>query len=246
MKQWILSFLFMAQIYPMMLVMGIVFAPWAILSPNGARTACKTWANWAYWSAYYMLGLKGEVRGDIPQDEVLIAAKHQSFFDILLMYRALPRAKFIMKRELMWTPIIGIYAKRLGCVPITRGKRGAAIEQMVRDVEAGRADPGQLVIYSQGTRVAPGAKAPYKVGTAVLYEQLGQPCVPMATNVGLFWPRKGILRKPGLAVVEFLPPIPPGMERRAFMEHLEETVEAKSNALMAEAGFMVDEQDRDD
>ena len=117
---------------------------------------------------------------------------------------------------------------------------------MVRDVEAGRADPGQLVIYSQGTRVAPGAKAPYKVGTAVLYEQLGQPCVPMATNVGLFWPRKGILRKPGLAVVEFLPPIPPGMERRAFMEHLEETVEAKSNALMAEAGFMVDEQDRDD
>lgn len=242
MKQWIMSLLFTLQIYPMMLVMGIVFAPWALISPNGARKACMTWANWTYWSAYYMLGLRCEVRGEIPQGEVLIAAKHQSFFDILLMYRKLPRAKFIMKRELMWTPIIGIYAKRLGCVPITRGKRGAAIQQMMEDVQAGRADPGQLVIYSQGTRVAPGAKAPYKVGTAVLYEQLGQTCVPMATNVGLFWPRRGILRKPGVAVVEFLQPIAPGMERKEFMEHLEETVETRSNQLMAEAGFVADGQ----
>jgi 1-acyl-sn-glycerol-3-phosphate acyltransferase len=108
---------------------------------------------------------------------------------------------------------------------------------MLADVEKGRAQPGQLIIYSQGTRVAPGAYVPYKVGTAVLYEQLGQPCVPVATNAGLFWPRKGILRNPGTAVVDFLPRIMPGMTRGRFMTHLEHAVETRSDALMREAGF---------
>lgn len=184
-----------------------------------------------------MVGLRGEVIGEIPKDEVLIAAKHQSFFDIMLIFEAVPTAKFIMKRELLWTPVIGIYAKRLGCVPVDRGKRGKAIDKMVKDVEAGRAEPGQLVIYPQGTRVAPGAKLPYKMGTAVLYEQLDQPCVPVATNVGLFWPRTGILRKPGVATVEFLPRIETGKSREAFMSHLENVIETRSNTLMKQVGF---------
>ncbi|THH36043.1 1-acyl-sn-glycerol-3-phosphate acyltransferase [Aliishimia ponticola] len=237
MLQWVRSLIYIVQVYLVMGILGIVFAPWAILSPKGARAACKTFCHWAFWTARWMIGLRGEVRGPIPQDEVLIAAKHQSFFDILLLFEALPTAKFIMKRELLWTPVIGVYAKRLGCVPVDRGKRGMAIDKMVRDVEAGRAEPGQLVIYPQGTRVAPGDKKPYKIGTAILYEQLGQRCVPTATNVGLFWPRKGILRKPGLAVVEFLPAIEPGMERGAFMATLEREIESSTDALMQEAGF---------
>jgi 1-acyl-sn-glycerol-3-phosphate acyltransferase len=142
-----------------------------------------------------------------------------------------------MKREILWTPIIGLYAKGIGCIPVARGKRGAAIKQMVRDVDAGRLEAGQLIIYSQGTRVAPGVKAPYKVGTSVLYKELGQPCVPVATNVGVFWPRKGIMRKPGLAVIEFMPTMPEGLPREEFMTVLEQTVEARSDALMQEAGF---------
>jgi len=97
--------------------------------------------------------------------------------------------------------------------------------------------PGQLIIYSQGTRLAPGVKAPYKIGTAVLYKQLEQECVPVATNAGVFWPRTGVLRKPGLAVVEFLPTIPVGLDKDAFMSVLEEVVETKSNELMVEGGF---------
>lgn len=235
--QMIRSALFVGQIYVAMLVLGIVFAPYAIFSRNGAYAACKTYCKWVFWTMGWMVGIKGEVRGDVPQGEVLIASKHQSFLDIMLIFHALPAAKFIMKRELLYAPIIGIYAKRLGCVPVARGKRGAAIAKMVRDVEAGRAHPGQLIIYSQGTRVAPGVKAPYKVGTAILYEQLDQPCVPVATNVGLYWPRKGISRKPGTAIVEFLPVMPKGMSRDVFMAELEETVEARSDALMREGGF---------
>lgn len=235
--QWLKSLVFVIQNAVTMLVLGIVFLPWALVSPRGARAACRSYTVWVRWTARWMIGLKTEVRGPVPQDEVLIAAKHQSFLDIMMIFGECPSAKFIMKRELLWTPIIGLYAWRVGCVPVHRGKRGQAIAKMLEDVEKGAADPGQLIIYPQGTRVAPGVVKPYKVGAALLYEQTGQPCVPAATNCGVFWPRSGILRKPGLAVVEFLPRIEPGLEREAFLRRLEDEVEAASNALLKEAGF---------
>ncbi len=122
-------------------------------------------------------------------------------------------------------------------MPVDRGKRGTAIKQMVADVKAGSAQPGQLIIFPQGTRVAAGATLPYKIGTGVLYKETGQTVVPAATNVGVFWKRHGIMRHPGTAVVEFLPAIEPGLEMDAFMATLEERIESRSNALMREAGF---------
>ncbi len=235
--QWLRSFLFVFQIYFMMPIFGLMFAPWAIFSKRGARTCCKSYSRWVFWTARFMVGIRCEVRGTPPSGEVLIAAKHQSFLDIMMIFTALPTAKFIMKKEILRTPVIGQYAKLLDCVAVDRGKRGAAIDKMVQDVKAGHQEAGQLIIYSQGTRVAPGAKADYKIGTGVLYEQLGQPCVPVATNVGVLWPRTGIMRKPGVAVVEFLDQIDAGLDRKEFMETLEARVEDKSDALMRELGF---------
>jgi 1-acyl-sn-glycerol-3-phosphate acyltransferase len=142
-----------------------------------------------------------------------------------------------MKASLRWAPILGWFALRIGCVPVDRGKRARAVEQMVSGVREGRAGPGQLIIYPQGTRVAPGAYLPYKIGAAVLYEELGQPIVPAATNVGVFWPRRGIRRKPGLAVVEFLDPIAPGRPAAEVLAEVEARVEERSNALMRAAGY---------
>lgn len=235
--RWILSFLFVVQMYAMMAIMGIVFLPLALVSRSGARFACRTYCRWVRLTARLMVGLRTEIRGTVPTGEVLIASKHQSFLDIIMIFGAVPAGKFIMKRELMWAPVIGQYALRIGCVPVERGKRGQAIAKMLRDVAKGEADPGQLIIYPQGTRIAPGVKAPFKVGAALLYEQTGQPCVPAATNVGVFWPRKGIYRKPGLAVVEFLPVIQPGLDKERFLARLQDEVETASNALMKEAGF---------
>ena len=241
--QYARSLLFNFQMYLMLGLMGIAYFPLALASRDGAQWACKTYCRWVRWTAGWMVGLKTEVRGAVPQGEVLVAAKHQSFLDIIIIFSALPAAKFIMKRELLWAPVLGQYAARIGCVPVARGKRGAAIKKMVADVAAGMANPGQLVIYPQGTRVAPGDYRPYKIGTGILYDELDEPCYPAATNVGLFWPRKGILRKPGLAVVEFLEPIPPGMARDAFMTELEQRIEDGSKALMREAGFAADAMD---
>lgn len=246
MIQYTRSVIFIVQMYIAMPIVGLGFAPWAMFSRKGAYAACKTYSRYVFWTARWMVGIRCEVRGTPPQGEVLIAAKHQSFLDIMMIFTALPAGKFIMKKEILMTPVIGQYAKRLGCVAVDRGKRGAAIDKMVSDVDAGRAAPGQLIIYSQGTRVAPGAKLPYKVGSAVLYEQLGQACVPVATNVGVLWPKRGMLRKPGVAVVEFLPAIAPGMKRKEFMAALETSVEEASDRLMAEAGFKGVQDGRED
>ncbi|MBP0481489.1 1-acyl-sn-glycerol-3-phosphate acyltransferase [Sagittula sp. M10.9X] len=225
-----------------MAVMGILYFPWALVSRRGARAACLHYCHWVRWTASWMVGLRTEVRGTPPTGEVIIAAKHQSFLDIIMIFSEVPAGKFIMKRELLWAPVLGQYALRIGCVPVQRGKRGAAIARMIADVESGLADPGQLIIYPQGTRVAPGVRKPYKVGAALLSEQTGQPCVPAATNVGLFWPRKGIWRRPGTAVVEFLPVIEAGIGRETFLIRLESEVEKVSNRLMREAGFEPDPQ----
>ncbi len=231
------ALLFVAQMYAAMALLALVFAPWAALDRKGAHAGIHVYCRWVRWTAAWMIGLRSEVRGRVPAGEVLIAAKHQCFFDIIILCSVLPRPRFIMKQELVRTPILGWYALRIGCVPVDRGRRGAAIRAMVEDVAKGRQEPGQLIIYPQGTRVAPGASRPYKVGTAVLYQELGATCVPVATNVGVFWPRHGLRRDPGLAVVAFLPGIAPGLATEPFMARLEAEIEAASDRLMAEAGF---------
>ena len=115
---------------------------------------------------------------------------------------------------------------------VDRGKKKQAINQLIQGVNSFQSKESQLVIYPQGTRVAPNQKLPYKIGAFVIYEMLNKPCIPVATNVGCFWPRKAILRKPGTAVVEFLPPIDQGLGQREFMEQIETVIEENSNRLM--------------
>lgn len=233
--RWVLSAIFIVQMYLAMAVIAVLYLPWALVSRDGAIAACHAFCRWVIWTLRVLCGVKCEVRGTPPTHEAVVAAKHQSFLDIIMIYHAVPRGKFIMKRELMFAPILGQYALRIGCVPVNRGKRGAAIAKMMADVAKGRALPGQLIIYPQGTRVPPGDKRPYKVGTGLLYEQLGQPCVPVATNVGHFWPKRGIMRYPGVAVVEFLPEIAPGLAVPKFMARLTSEIEDASDLLSAEA-----------
>ncbi|MEM9349187.1 MAG: 1-acyl-sn-glycerol-3-phosphate acyltransferase, partial [Pseudomonadota bacterium] len=121
--RWLRSLLFIIQVYFVMLVLGILFFPWALFSPRGAHAACKTYASWALFTARIMCGIRYQIRGEVPAGEVLIAAKHQSFLDIMIIFLHAPWAKFIMKHELLYTPIIGVYAYRLGCVPVKRGRR---------------------------------------------------------------------------------------------------------------------------
>jgi len=225
--------------YLSLLIWGTIGLPVALWSREGAFWVIRQYCAFIFWLLRVTCNLKVEFRGEVPTSEVLVCSKHMSFLDILMLAYKLPRVKFIMKKELVWAPIIGIYGWRIGCPPVARGKKGGAIKQMVRHIAKDPHKDGQTVIFTQGTRVLPGAKLPYKIGSGVLYSQLGQKCVPVATNCGVFWARKSPVRKPGTAILEFLEPIEPGLEIRDFMEKLEEIVETNSNRLMREAGFDV-------
>jgi 1-acyl-sn-glycerol-3-phosphate acyltransferase len=105
-------------------------------------------------------------------------------------------------------------------------------ERARRAAEDGR----QILIFPEGTRRRPGAPPAYKFGVAHLYDSLGAPCVPVALNSGLYWPRRSFIRRPGTAVIEFLDPIPPGQSRDAFFEEIKTRIESASERLRQEAG----------
>lgn len=235
--QWLRSFLFAAQMYVMLPLMAIFFVPFVIFNRRLVYVYVKTYARYCRWSLAWMVGLKTEVRGEIPTDECLIASKHQSFLDVILIISVAWQPRVIIKRELHYLPVFRFFGSRMGNVPVNRGTRGKAIAKMKSDVASGKNLPGQLMIYPQGTRTAPGAKAPYKIGTGLLYEQTGMDCVPAATNVGVFWPKRGVYRKQGTAVLEFLPRIPAGKPRGEFMAEMEQVIEAASDKLLLETGF---------
>ncbi len=231
------SLIFDLLMYALMPILGILCAPLAIWSRGGAYWTCKLYCRIVFWLLRVICGIRVEIRGEVPQGEVLICSKHQSFLDVMMHMHALPRVRYVMKKELKWAPVIGLYGMRIGSTPVSRRGKGGSVKKMMSDVAKSADDFGQLCIYPQGTRTLPGQDLPYKIGAGVIYQRMGVPCVPAATNVGVLWGRRSRLRKPGLAVLEYLEPIPPGMELDEFMATLKERVETASDALMAEIGF---------
>lgn len=224
---------FYALFYPSMAVLGGVMAPLAAVSEPAARWTAKRFFGWVFLLLRVVCGLRVVVRGQVPSGRVVVAAKHQSMLDVFVLFHALPHARFVMKRELLRAPVFGWYARRVGAVPVDRSGGSAAMRAMVDALLLEGAGLGQIVIYPQGTRVPPGAGRPYKVGVHAVYDESGLACVPAATNVGVFQP-KGLAVHPGVAVVEFLDPVAPGMAREPFMALIESRVEAASEALLRE------------
>jgi 1-acyl-sn-glycerol-3-phosphate acyltransferase len=164
-----------------------------------------------------------------------VAAKHQSFLDVLILVKALPQPKFVMKRSLVWVPVLGFYALRMGNSPVTRGRGKASVDEMMTEIDKRKDLSGQLVIYPQGTRIPPGTDAPYKIGAHRVYETYHLPCMPVAVNTGHFWPRVGVRRHRGIAVIKFLNAIPEGLNAPEFLETLRTSIEPASDILSDEA-----------
>jgi len=230
------SLLFTIAFYAWSVVMAVAMLP-AILGPRRWMIACfRFWGRGIDILLAAICGIRVEVRGRhlIPTGAALVAAKHQCMFDVFSQFVWLPDSCWVMKKELMWIPFFGWYARKTQMIVIDRDGGATTLKKMVKDALERFADGRQLVIFPEGTRGTPGVAGDYKPGIAALYREFGVPCVPVATNSGVHWPAHGFLRKPGTIVFEYLEPIPPGLKRATFMETLKTRIEAASNALLAE------------
>jgi len=179
-------------------------------------------------------GIRVEYRGleNLPAGPLLVAAKHQCMFDTIGPVQVFADPAYVLRDSLLKLPVYGWYAVKAEMIPIDREGHAGALRKMLAAAKAAIAQSRQVVIFPEGTRLPAGEKVDYKPGVAALYRALGVPCALMATNSGEHWPPHGLVRTPGLIVYEFLEPIPPGLDRRAFMEVLEARLEAGSQALL--------------
>ncbi|MGX5773397.1 lysophospholipid acyltransferase family protein [Methylorubrum zatmanii] len=208
----------------------------AFASRKGVIRVAQFWGRTVLWLLRVVGGTRVEFRGleNIPKGPLLVAAKHQSALETLALTIPFDDFAYVLKRELMWVPVVGWYFGRGGMVPIDRSKGARAMATMNKAAAQAIGDGRQLIIFPEGTRRPAGAPPAYKQGASHLYATLNVPCLPVALNTGLYWRRRGFRRMPGTTVIEFLPVIPPGLTRAAFLTEVQTRIETASDALLAE------------
>jgi 1-acyl-sn-glycerol-3-phosphate acyltransferase len=193
----------------------------------------RQWVRVSLWLLRHLVGLDHRVLGleHARRGPAIYAVKHQSSWDTLVFALLLHHPAYVLKRELLFLPLFGLYLLSAGMIPVDRSGRATALKRMLAAARRRRDQGRDLLIFPEGTRVPPGAHQPYHPGIAALYSQLDLPVVPVALNSGLFWGRRSFNKKPGRITLEFLPAIPPGLPRRAFMAELETRLEGASRRL---------------
>src|SRR3982074_2703521 len=201
----------------------------------GRVLLAQCWARSSIWLMRVVCNTKVEYRGleKIPKGPLIVASKHQSMWETFALLQFFPQPLYILKRELKWIPFFGWYLIKTDMIGVVRGAGGRSLVEMARrageEVRRGR----QLIIFPEGTRTAVDAPPHYKTGVAQVYVDCGVPCLPVAVNSGLFWPRRTFLRYPGTIVVEFLDLLPPGLTRQEFIAQVSTVIDDATNRLVA-------------
>lgn len=191
----------------------VLLAPVASLFGTRAiRAYANGWADLGLWATRRILGIRMVIEGQLATGPALYAVKHQAMYETLALARLLDSPAIVMKRELAQIPIWGWAARRYGVIVVDRAASARALRQMMREAQEARGEGRSVVIFPEGTRVAPGERPPLRSGFAGLYRALDLPVVPVALDSGRLWPRKGSKRK-GIVTLRFGAPIAPGLAR---------------------------------
>ena len=234
---WLRALAFNIAFFAVTALLGLAGLPLLLAPRRRVMRFGRFWASCVLALLKAIVGLDGEIRGleHLPRGACLIAMKHQSAWDTLILPVVLGDPAVVLKRELFLVPFYGWYAARAGSIAIRRRGGAGALRRMVaaarREAAAGR----PIVIFPEGTRTAPGHRLPYQPGVAALYQALDLPVVPAAVNSGLYWGRRSFVKHPGRIILAFLEPIAPGLPRREMMAELEARIEAATAALEREA-----------
>lgn len=221
------------------LILWLVFAafPALLLPKRWLLRIAIAWARMSMWMLRVVAGTRYEISGieNIPPGGLMIASKHQSFWETFALVTVFQNPVFILKRELTWIPFFGWCLLKMRMIPVDRGAKARALAHVTRRAKVELGQNGrQLLIFPEGTRTAPGAPPAYKFGVAHIYSELNVPCLPVALNSGLYWPRRKFLRRPGTIRVEIMPAIPPGLGKAEFHVLLQERIETASDRLLAQ------------
>jgi 1-acyl-sn-glycerol-3-phosphate acyltransferase len=231
------SILFHVAVYLNFLVQALVFSPVLLLPERYFWPIGRFWVRSSLWLHRTITGIDDDIRGreNIPSGGFIVASKHMSAWETLRLVELFPRPSFILKRPLLWVPLFGWYLKKAGMVPVDRGRGSEAIAAMTEHARRAVREERQIIIFPEGTRRPPLAPPEYRRGVTRLYHALGVPCLPVALDSGLFWPRRAFVHRPGTILLACLPPIPPGREPEAFAAELEAAIEAATEELIAES-----------
>ena len=207
----------------------------ALFFPRGVEYACLYfWTRGARWLMQVFCGIKIKFKGleNLPKKNgYIVAAKHESAMETVIFHSVIPHVFYIFKQELLWVPLANLHALKTGCIAINRSAGGSAMRTMLEKTKKHLAEGLNLVIFPEGTRVAPDAPTKCAPGIAFLYANCNVPVVPVALNTGYCWGKNKTLKKAGIVTVSFLKPIEPGLEKRAFLEELDRELETEQRKL---------------
>lgn len=229
------SLLFGIAFYGGTFVIGVAYLPLLLMPSRIARPASLTWADYAMFCIRWIAGIRHEVRfapdAGFPDGPAIYAAKHQSAWETVAFNRLIPNPVFVLKRELTRIPFFGWYLGHIGQITVDRGAGAAAMRSLVAQAKCAITAGRSVVIYPQGTRVAPGAVVAYNPGVFALYKALDRPVTPIALDSGRRWARNEFIKRPGTVTVSVLPAIEPGLDRKTFMTRLESAIEEETARL---------------
>ncbi len=234
---WIRSILFNVAFYLVTAVMLVGSLPIFVFGSQAAGMGVvRRWASVVLYLHEQIAGVRMEIRGReyMPSGAALVASKHQSSFETIALFPLLSNMTIVMKQSIRRLPLFGPYTVKTGMIHVDRDGGAAALRALSARAREEIAKNREIVVFPEGTRRAVDAPPDYQGGVGLLYRSLNVPVVPVALNSGLYWPRRSLLHYPGTVVIEFLPPIPPGLETRTFLARLQDTIETASNRLAAE------------
>jgi 1-acyl-sn-glycerol-3-phosphate acyltransferase len=229
------SLLFNLLFFGWTAILCILGLPFLALPRSCLVLLARFWVGGIRLFLRLAVGISDERRGTEHRvSPAIYAFKHQSAWETLMLVLLLRDPAIILKRELLYLPIFGLYLMKTLQIAVDRGGGAKALRGLLRQARAAAEADRPIVIFPEGTRVAPGERRPYQPGVAALYSKLGLPVIPVALNSGVRWRRRGFLKRPGRIIVEFLPPIAPGLPREAFLAALAERLEPACARLLAE------------
>lgn len=237
---FIRSVLFLATSYvAIILYIPIMLIGW-MMPARHRYYVLFTYGFVVFWLARLIVGLRWQIEGRehlAGQPGRLIASKHQSTWDSMILPLLLNKPAFVLKKELLWIPIFGTGLAGMGPIAIDRKAGTQALKQIIKQGKAALSQGRDVIIFPEGTRYRPDAEPSYKIGAAMLALQAKADVIPIALNSGCHWKKGQFLKYPGTIHVVIGPPIPiAGKKADALTEEIKEWIEGEQQRLYRQYG----------